>query len=109
MPLYEYQCAACEQRFERIQKFSDPPVETCPSCGGKVRKLLSSPAIQFKGSGWYITDYARQEKKGGGDKGGGDKAAPGGGEAKADTAAKSESSSAPASSEKSSAPATKSE
>ena len=69
MPLYEYQCEACEQRFERIQKFSDPLVETCPSCGGRVRKLLSSPAIQFKGSGWYITDYARQAKKGGdGDK-----------------------------------------
>jgi putative FmdB family regulatory protein len=60
MPLYEYQCLTCEQRFERIQKFSDPPVETCPSCGGKVRKLLSSPAIQFKGSGWYITDYAKK-------------------------------------------------
>jgi putative FmdB family regulatory protein len=63
MPLYEYQCDACGERFERIQKFSDPPVEKCPTCGGKVRKLLSSPAIQFKGSGWYITDYA---KKGGG-------------------------------------------
>ena len=60
MPLYEYQCEKCEQRFERIQKFSDPPVDTCPSCGGKVRKLLSSPAIQFKGSGWYITDYAKK-------------------------------------------------
>ena len=60
MPLYEYQCDACSNRFERIQKFSDPPVETCPSCGGAVRKLLSSPAIQFKGSGWYITDYARK-------------------------------------------------
>jgi putative FmdB family regulatory protein len=60
MPLYEYQCDACSTRFERIQKFSDPPVETCPSCGGTVRKLLSSPAIQFKGSGWYITDYARK-------------------------------------------------
>jgi putative FmdB family regulatory protein len=60
MPLYEYQCETCSQRFERIQKFSDPPVETCPQCGGPVRKLLSSPAIQFKGSGWYITDYARK-------------------------------------------------
>ena len=60
MPLYEYQCDACSTRFERIQKFSDPPVETCPSCGGTVRKLLSSPAIQFKGSGWYITDYAKK-------------------------------------------------
>jgi putative FmdB family regulatory protein len=60
MPLYEYQCESCSTRFERIQKFSDPPIETCPSCGGHVRKLLSSPAIQFKGSGWYITDYAKK-------------------------------------------------
>ena len=60
MPLYEYQCDACENRFERIQKFSDPPVDVCPSCGGHVRKLLSSPAIQFKGTGWYITDYAKK-------------------------------------------------
>ena len=60
MPLYEYQCDACSHRFERIQKFSDPHVDTCPKCGGAVRKLLSSPAIQFKGSGWYITDYAKK-------------------------------------------------
>lgn len=60
MPLYEYQCEACAHRFERIQKFSDPPLDTCPVCSGAVRKLLSSPAIQFKGSGWYITDYARK-------------------------------------------------
>src|SRR5262245_16119114 len=60
MPLYEYQCERCERRFEVIQKFSDPKVETCSVCGGPVRKLLSSPAIQFKGSGWYITDYARK-------------------------------------------------
>src|SRR5262245_18827591 len=65
MPLYEYECDACGQRFEKIQKFSDAPVETCAKCGkGPVRKLLSSPAIQFKGSGWYVTDYA---KKAGGD------------------------------------------
>jgi putative FmdB family regulatory protein len=64
MPLYEYQCDACQNRFERIQKFSDPPIDVCPACGGPVRKLLSSPAIQFKGTGWYITDYA---KKGGSD------------------------------------------
>jgi putative FmdB family regulatory protein len=62
MPLYEYQCESCANRFERIQKFSDPPVDTCPTCGGAVKKLLSSPAIQFKGSGWYITDYARKSK-----------------------------------------------
>jgi putative FmdB family regulatory protein len=67
MPLYEYQCDACGQRFEKIQKFSDPPVETCPGCGkGPVRKLLSSPAIQFKGSGWYITDYAKKSSGDGG-------------------------------------------
>jgi putative FmdB family regulatory protein len=60
MPLYEYECEACGHRFELIQKFSDPPAEVCPVCGGRVRKLLSSPAIQFKGSGWYITDYARK-------------------------------------------------
>jgi putative FmdB family regulatory protein len=62
MPLYEYQCESCAHRFERIQKFSDPPVETCPSCSGRVKKLLSSPAIQFKGSGWYITDYAKKSE-----------------------------------------------
>jgi putative FmdB family regulatory protein len=61
MPLYEYQCDSCHERFERIQKFSDPPVDVCPKCGkDSVKKLLSSPAIQFKGSGWYITDYARK-------------------------------------------------
>ena len=62
MPLYEYACDACGHRFEVIQKFSDSPIETCPACGGPVHKLLSSPAIQFKGSGWYITDYARAGK-----------------------------------------------
>jgi putative FmdB family regulatory protein len=62
MPLYEYECDACGHRFEVIQKFSDPPVETCQKCAGRVHKLLSSPAIQFKGSGWYITDYARAGK-----------------------------------------------
>ncbi|HET7695410.1 MAG TPA: zinc ribbon domain-containing protein [Vicinamibacterales bacterium] len=61
MPLYEYECEACQKRFERIQKFSDPQVDVCPNCGrGPVRKLLSSPAIQFKGSGFYITDYAKK-------------------------------------------------
>lgn len=61
MPLYEYQCEACGHRFEKIQKFSDPLVEECPNCGQKkVHKLVSSPAIQFKGTGWYITDYAKK-------------------------------------------------
>ena len=67
MPLYEYQCEACDHRFERIQKFSDPLADTCPKCGkGPVRKLISSPAIQFKGSGWYITDYAKKSSSDGG-------------------------------------------
>jgi putative FmdB family regulatory protein len=61
MPLYEYACDACGHRFEVIQKFSDAPIETCPKCGSAVRKLMSSPAIQFKGSGWYITDYAKKD------------------------------------------------
>ena len=60
MPLYEYLCDACGNRFEKIVQFSDPPLEVCPKCGGKVQKLFSSPAIQFKGSGFYITDYARK-------------------------------------------------
>jgi putative FmdB family regulatory protein len=71
MPLYEYRCDACGHQFELIQRFSDPPVEVCPSCGERqVQKLLSSPAIQFKGSGWYITDYARKGGEKSGEKGG---------------------------------------
>jgi putative FmdB family regulatory protein len=62
MPLYEYQCDACGHRFEKIQKFSDPLEDTCPKCAGRVRKLMSSPAIQFKGSGFYITDYPKGDK-----------------------------------------------
>ena len=75
MPLYEYECNDCEHRFERIQKFSDPLVSTCPVCSGAVRKLLSSPAIQFKGTGWYVTDYAK--KPSGDAKEGGEKKAAG--------------------------------
>jgi putative FmdB family regulatory protein len=60
MPLYEYECEACGATFEVIQKFSDHSVDTCRTCGGKVRRLLSAPAIQFKGTGWYVTDYARK-------------------------------------------------
>ncbi len=61
MPLYEYECGACHHRFEQIQQYSDPIIRKCPKCGRmKVKKLLSSPAIQFKGSGFYITDYPRK-------------------------------------------------
>jgi putative FmdB family regulatory protein len=70
MPLYEYECQQEGTRFEIIQKFSDAPLTTCPTCGGSVRRLLSSPAIQFKGSGWYITDYARKGKDGKGSEAG---------------------------------------
>jgi putative FmdB family regulatory protein len=64
MPLYEYQCKKCHHRFERIQKFSDPHVKKCPDCGGPVEQVLSAPAVQFKGSGWYVTDYAKKASGG---------------------------------------------
>ena len=65
MPLYEYQCEACKRRFEVIRKFSDPELQVCTLCGkGPVQRLMSSPAIQFKGSGWYITDYSQKGKAG---------------------------------------------
>lgn len=69
MPLYEYRCKQCERVFEVIQKFSDAPLTVHEECGGEVEKLISPPAFQFKGSGWYITDYARS----GGGNGGGSK------------------------------------
>jgi putative FmdB family regulatory protein len=80
MPLYEFECEACKTRFERIQKYTDPNPEPCPTCGkGPIRKLPSSPAIQFKGSGFYITDYAKKSSseassgsKSSGEKSGGD-------------------------------------
>jgi len=65
MPLYEYECAACGHRIEIIQKFSDAPPAACSQCGkGPLQRLLSSPAIQFKGTGWYVTDYAGKGKSG---------------------------------------------
>lgn len=64
MPLYEYQCLNCGKKTEVIQRFEDAPLAACPACGGEVKKLISSPAFQFKGTGWYVTDYAG--KKGGG-------------------------------------------
>jgi putative FmdB family regulatory protein len=59
MPLYEYECEKCGEQFEVMQKFSDAPLTTHEKCGGRLNRLLSAPALQFKGSGWYITDYAR--------------------------------------------------
>lgn len=58
MPLYEYRCKSCGHQFEKIQSFSAPEEKECPVCQGPVEKLLSAPAVQFKGSGWYVTDYA---------------------------------------------------
>ena len=62
MPLYEYQCKKCGHRFEKIQKFSDKPIKKCPECGGAVEQTISAPAVQFKGSGWYVTDYAKKSQ-----------------------------------------------
>src|SRR3954454_709134 len=88
MPLYEYQCEKCGDLFEVIQRFSDAPLEVHEKCGGPVQRLLSAPALQFKGSGWYITDYA----KGGGS---GEKSDSGKGE-KSDSTKKAEGSPKPA-------------
>jgi putative FmdB family regulatory protein len=60
VPLYEYQCKSCHSLTERIQKFSDPPLTICPHCGGELEQLISAPAVQFKGAGWYVTDYAKK-------------------------------------------------
>jgi putative FmdB family regulatory protein len=66
MPVYEYECLKCGTRFEEIRKFSDPPVKKHTGCGGRVKRLLSAPAFHFKGTGWYVTDYANKNKKDGG-------------------------------------------
>jgi len=87
MPLYEYECKVCGRRTEVIQRFDDAPLAACPECGGAVERLLSAPAVQFKGSGWYVTDYAGKGSSARGDgageakSGDGDKAA-GAGEGK---------------------------
>jgi putative FmdB family regulatory protein len=82
MPIYEYRCQSCGKTSELLQKMSDPPMAACPLCGGEVKKLISSPAVQFKGSGWYVTDYggkkgappsgSKSGEGGGGDSGGGE-------------------------------------
>jgi putative FmdB family regulatory protein len=79
VPLYEYECSKCRHRFELLQKFSDEPVTACPRCGATANRLLSSSAFQFKGTGWYVTDYGRksspaaEEKKEGKEESAGDK------------------------------------
>jgi len=62
VPLYEYQCKKCKHKFEKIQKFSDPPVRKCPECGSPVEKVMHAPNVQFKGTGWYVTDYGGKDK-----------------------------------------------
>jgi len=64
VPLYEYECTKCHHRFEVIQKLSDAPLTKCPKCKGRLEKLISAPAIQFKGSGWYVTDYGKGQAAG---------------------------------------------
>jgi putative FmdB family regulatory protein len=73
VPLYEYRCTKCGHGFEKIQKFSDPHVTECPKCSGLVEQVISAPAVQFKGAGWYVTDYAR---KSGASSGNGNKSNP---------------------------------
>ena len=63
MPLYEYECKQCHQRLEKIQSFSAPPEKVCPKCGGELERVISAPAIQFKGAGWYVNDYAKSAAK----------------------------------------------
>ncbi len=63
MPLREYACASCKRKTEVLQGFNEKPLKICPHCGGKLKKLMSSPAIQFKGSGWYVTDYGGKGAK----------------------------------------------
>jgi len=75
MPIYEYQCLSCGKKTEQLQKLNDPPLAVCPTCGGELRKLISSPSFQFKGSGWYATDYAGKKGAGAGE-GGGDATKP---------------------------------
>lgn len=72
MPIYEYECESCHERFEVMQKFSDKPLKKCAKCGGgPIAKVLSAPALHFKGTGWYVTDYARAGKTDGASKGNG--------------------------------------
>lgn len=65
MPLYEYRCQSCGRNQEVLQKMSDPPLKVCEVCGGEMKRLVSAPAVQFKGTGWYVTDYAKKSGDGG--------------------------------------------
>ncbi|HEY7838757.1 MAG TPA: FmdB family zinc ribbon protein [Terriglobales bacterium] len=92
MPLYEYQCQRCQRRVEKIQSFTAPPLTTCEACGGPLEKLISLSAFQLKGSGWYVTDYAKKsgvspaapEASGSGEKSSGDGGSGGGNDSSKD-------------------------
>jgi len=88
MPLYDYRCQLCGETFEVIQKFSDDPLRVHEGCGGQVERLISPPAFQFKGSGWYVTDYARGNK--------GSSSTPDSGDSKAESKTETKSDSKPA-------------
>jgi putative FmdB family regulatory protein len=103
MPLYEYLCKKCGHRFEKIQKFSDRMIKKCPDCGGVVEQVISAPAVQFKGSGWYVTDYPKKsQESSSSDSAEGGKASKEGKEGKKDEKAKGESGASSASSSTSS-------
>ena len=98
MPLYEYECKKCGHRFEKIQLYSDKMVKKCPECGGQVEQMISAPAVQFKGSGWYVTDYAKKSSSPGASGSSGDSSS----KEKKDDKPKSDSSSKDSSSKESS-------
>jgi len=100
MPLYEYECKKCHHRFEKIQKFSDRMVKKCPESGGPVEQMISAPAVQFQGSGWYVTDYAKKSSSGSSSDGGSSKDS--GKDSKKEDGSKSDSSSKEGSSKESS-------
>ena len=85
MPIYEYRCLQCGERSEELQRVNEPPLRTCEQCGGELKKLLSAPAFQFKGSGWYVTDYARKSGSEEKSEGESKKSSDDGGESKSDS------------------------
>jgi len=104
MPLYEYECTACHRRTEKIQKFSDPEITVCPQCGGHLERVLSAPAVSFKGGGWYADGYGNAKPKSSGD-GAGKSSGSAGTPASSSNSASSTATSTPAPTAPSSAPA----
>ena len=112
MPIYEYECLQCKKRTELLQRFGDAPLASCPHCGGDVRKMVSAPAVQFKGSGWYVTDYAKKSgapaaksEKSDKSEGGSDAKSESTPESKSESKSESKPESSPSSESKSPAPA----